>query len=256
MPSKPCTDHLGNKFDSQKEMCEHWNISQGTFRRRQQHSWSLEELLCGKNITDHLGNKFDSITDMCQYWDIDRTTFQSRQKLGWSLEKSLCNKKTISPKLCTDHLGNKFDSQRKMCQHWNVEQTTFRNRQRHNWSLEESLCGRQLNKRKKPCIDHLGNKFDSQRKMCQHWNINAETFRDRQNRGWSLLESLGIIPRLKVKNRTSKASFQNYQLTPNITIIDNVPDTDCYFICLINNEDKTIYHRNELINEYIKYNKE
>ena len=129
----------------------------------------------------------------------------------------------------------------------------FEKRQEQWLVARRITCKGQSNK--KQCIDHLGNKFDSQRKMCQHWNINRRTFQDRQKDGWSSAEPLGVIPRLKATTRTSKAPFQNYNLTPNITIIDNVPDTDCYFICLVNNKDKTIYHRNELINEYIKYNK-
>ena len=79
--SKQCVDHLGNKFDSEKEMCQYWNIKPQTFRERQKRSWSLEKSLCEKNnnlksCTDHLGNKFDSITDMCQYWNIGQATFK------------------------------------------------------------------------------------------------------------------------------------------------------------------------------------
>ena len=201
------------------------------------------------SCADHLGNKFASQKEMCQHWNVDQGTFQSRQKQGWSLEKSLCTKAIKRIKSCTDHLGNKFDSQKEMCGYWKIASATFRERQRLGWSLKESLCGKKV-------TDHLGNKFDSETKMCQYWNIGQATFRIRQKRGWSLPESLGIIPKLKVTTRISKASFQNYNLTPNITIIDNVPDTDCYFICLVNNKDKTIYHRQELIDEYIKYSKE
>jgi hypothetical protein len=305
MPSKPCTDHLGNKFDSQKEMCQHWGINIGTFRQRQKLNWSLKESLCGrqlnknkkvcvdhlgnkfdsqrkmcqywkiepsifrarqkqgwslekslckKNVTDHLGNKFDSIKKMCQHWNIKPGTFRERQKRGWSLEKSLCKRQlNKNKKVCVDHLGNKFDSEAKMCQHWNIAQGTFQNRQRHGWSLKKSLCAK--NDNSKSCTDHLENKFDSEKEMCRHWKIRPGTFRARQKLGWSLPESLDVIPRLKVGNRTSKTSFQNYQLTPNITIIDNVPDTDCYFICLVDNKDKTIYHRQELIDKYIEHAK-
>ena len=62
---KQWVDHLGNKFDSETKMCQHWNINQRTFQYRQQHGWSLEESLCakkinnGKTCVDHLGNKFD-----------------------------------------------------------------------------------------------------------------------------------------------------------------------------------------------------
>ena len=195
MPSKPCTDHLGNKFDSITDMCRHWNISQTTFQNRQQRDWSLEESLCNKNnkskpCSDHLGNKFNSQKEMCEYWNINQTTFRNRQKQGWSLKESLCGRRLYkNKKSCVDHLGNKFDSIEKMCQYWKINRATFRNRQKLGWSLEESLCTKAI-KLSKQYTDHLGNKFDSITKMCQYWKIEPSIFRKRQEQGWSLEESL------------------------------------------------------------------
>ena len=43
---------------------------------------------------------------------------------------------------------------------------------------------------KKPCSDHLGNKFDSITDMCKYWNISISTFTSRVNSGWSLKNAL------------------------------------------------------------------
>lgn len=42
------SDHLGNEFSSQKEMCEYWKVNATTFRNRKRKGWSLEEALTGK----------------------------------------------------------------------------------------------------------------------------------------------------------------------------------------------------------------
>lgn len=52
---KPCQDHLGNKFDSMSEMCEHYNITVSAFQNRRRH-YSLEvALTCWKQKKN---NKF------------------------------------------------------------------------------------------------------------------------------------------------------------------------------------------------------
>lgn len=43
--SKKCMDHLGNSYDSQKEMCAAYRISLTNFVHRLERGWSLEEAL-------------------------------------------------------------------------------------------------------------------------------------------------------------------------------------------------------------------
>ena len=42
----------------------------------------------------------------------------------------------------------------------------------------------------KPCIDHLGNKFNSVIEMCKHWNISSKNYNHRIRMGWSVESAL------------------------------------------------------------------
>lgn len=90
-------DHLGNKFSSQKEMCEYWDIPQSVFSARKAARWTVEKCLttpvnkiCIKACVDHLGNKYNSITAMCRAWGIEYSNYYSRvYQRGWSLKNAL-----------------------------------------------------------------------------------------------------------------------------------------------------------------------
>lgn len=89
-------DHLGNKFKSQKEMCEYWGISQSVYSGRVAANWTTERALttpvhqiCIKPCEDHLGNKYNSIVDMCRAWGILYSNYYSRLQRGWSLKETL-----------------------------------------------------------------------------------------------------------------------------------------------------------------------
>ena len=42
------------------------------------------------------------------------------------------------------------------------------------------------------CVDHLGNTFQSERKMCQFYNVNIATYRTRINNGLSVKDALTL----------------------------------------------------------------
>ncbi len=46
--SRPCTDHLGNRFPSVSAMCAHWGVGRSAFYNRLAAGWTLEEALAGK----------------------------------------------------------------------------------------------------------------------------------------------------------------------------------------------------------------
>lgn len=93
----PCTDHLGHKYTSIKEMCKQYNIHPEAFSRRiKVYGWSIEKALTtpvkpngGLKCTDHTGKRFKSITKMCKYHNIERKVFEYRISHGWSLEDAL-----------------------------------------------------------------------------------------------------------------------------------------------------------------------
>ena len=91
-----CTDHLGNKFDSGKEMCDHWNISYPTYTHRIQLNWSQEKALTtpptptSTQITDPFGNRFSSINKLCKKYFVNSNLYlQSIKKYHYSQIEAL-----------------------------------------------------------------------------------------------------------------------------------------------------------------------
>ncbi len=73
-----CTDHLGNKYPTKKEMCLAYGVDPSTLARRLREGCSLEEALLGKyttKVVDHLGNKYPTKKDMCVAYGIYPSTF-------------------------------------------------------------------------------------------------------------------------------------------------------------------------------------
>ena len=195
--SEECYDHLGNRFKSLSLMCKHYNITEKAYLNRLKKGWDIESVLTvpmREGVTDHLGNKFETISDMCKYYGITRDTYASRLALGWDLERILTEPLAIMKKACTDHLGNKYNSIYDICRHYGINSTMFNDRLSRGWTLEQTLTtpARTTNTqhRKKECSDHLGNKFESVNKLCNHYNIAYGVFYSRIKRGWSLEKAL------------------------------------------------------------------
>lgn len=95
---KACTDHLGKRYDSIKDMCNAYNIKVVTFNTRIKNGWSLSDALtkevgergCNrKKCKDHLGNTYSSISRMCLAYGIDTALYRTRLRQGWQLEDVL-----------------------------------------------------------------------------------------------------------------------------------------------------------------------
>lgn len=91
-------DHLGNHYDSLKEMCQHYNINPSVFNKRLNRKWTIEKALITptnkkngkpKIVTDHKGNHYNSIKDMAKSYNINDKKLYSRINSGWSIEKAL-----------------------------------------------------------------------------------------------------------------------------------------------------------------------
>ena len=192
-----CYDHLGNRFNSIADMCKHWGINIGTYKKRVELGWSIEKILTTpvkaskpkEIIRDHLGNRFTSVSAMCKYYNIGVTTYKSRIKSGWDLERALTTTAEKSQIYCIDHEGNKFESIADMCRYYNISECTYRSRIKNGWSLEKALTTpiKQVTGR---CKDHLGNSFESISEMCKYYGINVGTYMSRMDKGWSLEKAL------------------------------------------------------------------
>ena len=92
---------------------------------------------------------------------------------------------------CTDHTGTTYSSIKEMCAHWGIHPETYTRRIRvYHMSAEEALTTPVKPNGGQACRDHLGTRFRSRSRMCDHWNIDRKLFKYRISHGWSLEDAL------------------------------------------------------------------
>ena len=145
-----CQDHLGNKFESERQMCKQWNIEYSVYHRRvNKFHWDIEEALTGIRkidesnfkYTDHNGNKFPSYREMAEYWSITYDTLIGRLNNGYTLKQALTNTPPQEKLIyaCTDAFNNQFLSKTKMFEYWNVNKQAYETRLKKGCSKLEAL---------------------------------------------------------------------------------------------------------------------
>ena len=145
-------DHLGNKFNSEREMCKYWGISYNTYRARKSGGWSLEKALTtpskksskAKECKDIEGNIFPSITSMAKAYNVTQpalTYYIKKGKTPAEALKHLLTEGKVNRKVF-DHKGTSFSSNTEMAKYYNVNRNTFRDRMKNGWTLEEALTGK------------------------------------------------------------------------------------------------------------------
>ena len=142
-----------------------------------------------KPCKDHLGNEFQSITALCKYYNISVRTYKDRLAKGMSLQEALetPNNKFLPEDKRTDHLGNVYSSIKEMANHYGLALDTYQRRIKNGWSIEKALTEPiDTTKHGKSETDHLGNRFDTIKDMCNHYNITVSAFLIRRKKGYSL----------------------------------------------------------------------
>ena len=188
-------------------MCEHWCISNETFKNRLRRNWSLEKALTeppeSDMCKDHLGHTFSSMKEMCEYWKIDASTYRYRRKQGYTIEQAL----TMPLKSrCYDHLGNTFPNLQTMCDYWNIALQAYKSRIKNGWSQEKALT---TPSKTGKCYDHLGNEFVSIQEMCKHYNISTHTYYVKKRKNISLENILTTPIRHSTKKHTTVDPYGN-----------------------------------------------
>ena len=150
--SKYVTDHLGNKFNTRKDMLKHWGISPTSYQDRLNRGWSMEESLTtpikkkriSQEYTDFKGNVFPTATSMAEEYGVSIVTLLKLLNKGKTPEEAtyLLSQRTSKRGEYVDHLGVKFSSRAKMLETYGVNSATFYKRIEHGWSLEEALTGK------------------------------------------------------------------------------------------------------------------
>ena len=230
--SVKCQDHLGNTFESIKDMCKAYNVNLSAYNGRINLGHTVEEALTGKNIRearnmcqDHLGNIFSSESEMCDAYNVRLVTYLRRKAKGHTIEQCL-GLADIAIKtgnnagiVSVDHKGNTFRSKREMCRYWGIEHSCYDNRILSGMTVEQALTTPIKNTR---CKDHLGNKYMSEAEMCRHYNIPVSTYKFRRENGMSLAEALTSENKaLKIKYKdhlgigyaSKKEMCENYGIT-------------------------------------------
>ncbi len=195
------TDHLGNSFNSEREMCKYWGVGVATYRYRINHNWSKELSLTGtprqsdnnsKKCYDHLGNCFKSISDMCSYWGIEQSTFTHRiNRDKYTLKEALEGRRKTD-EYVYDHLGNKYNSVSEMCKFYKIDRKTFHRRlDKMGMSLKDALTTKCEN-RQVPVTDHKGKVFNNEAEMCRSYGIAVSTYHKRLKSRWPLQNALEI----------------------------------------------------------------
>lgn len=105
-----------------------------------------------KKVKDHLDNEFNSVKEMIEYYNLDYGIYYNRRKLGWSLEKILTTKR-----LTTGRASEKY---------------------------EKNFY--------KKYYDHLGNEYNTLKKMCDCYGIDQTSYIWRINHDWPLKYALTV----------------------------------------------------------------
>jgi hypothetical protein len=253
-----CIDHKGNKFSSVKEMCDYWNIKYSTFLGRRRRGYSIEEALtyAGNDnqfqVKDHLGNIFSSIDEICNHYGITVSMYYQRLNKGWSLEKTLTTRPRYKKKRLneskierTDHNGTTYKSVKDMCKNHGIETLTYLRRLERGWDKEQALTQEiDTTKHGMQMVDPYGKTYPMLKDMLNAYSINMSTYQERNRKGYSLAECLGIVPLLNDK-------IKDYKVNDNFVILEEIEETNddakLFFLCIVNGHE-VIMRRENVIN--------
>lgn len=210
-----CKDHLGNEFNSKKDMCEYYGIDyHHVYWKRLKKGCSLEKILTtpvrkikraenpdrrdkslysssaneyyelykGSNgcCTDHLGNSYVHADSMCRCWGISRNVFFDRLSNGWSLDKALTYHNDVkvpdTDKFVIWVFGEPFPNYEAIDAAYGY--TAGRTSQ-HKDNLEEWLMERQ-----RFFVD--GKLFSTYYALTEEYGLSGPVISGRLSRGWTL----------------------------------------------------------------------
>lgn len=137
------------------------------------------------------GKTYNSISALAKDVGISYNTLVTRLS-NCSVTEAI-NFQSKSAILSRDHLGNDYPSLTAMAKAYNMQEGCLRQRLERGMTIEEALTTpikKWHHSRCVECVDHLGHKFESYRKMCDFWKTKYELFMHRFNNGWSIKDAL------------------------------------------------------------------
>lgn len=204
------TDHLGNSYDTPKDMCAEYGIDLKDFKRLFKSGIALEQILIGNSLSyecsiglsyrellrrnkalyaDRVGNTYKSLKELCTSYGITLFDYFSYIQ-GHSI-------------FFEDKFGNVFRSIYEFCSVYEVsysdavkllESASVTDRP---VIVSETLMKAVFDLRFKycpinyVCVDAHGKVYSNLSEMCKTYEVNISTFLDRLKRGMSLITALG-----------------------------------------------------------------
>lgn len=126
-------DHLGNKFDSITDMCNHYGVSTRLYYDRLSRKYTQQQAL---GIEEKQRKKLYTKEELIKIYNL--TDEQSEIAIILSLNGHQI-KLLASNKLSIDHTGTPHDSFSNMCKAWGKNTSTVRSRLKRGISLSEAL---------------------------------------------------------------------------------------------------------------------
>ncbi len=125
------TDHLGNGYPSDRDMCRAHGVPCNTFYQRLKSGMTLEQALTkkapGKRLapeperTDHHGKIYPSLRAMCGAYGTNPNTYNKRRAAGMTVEQAL----TAEPQAFRDPVdGTEYGTKSDMCGAYGVKPST------------------------------------------------------------------------------------------------------------------------------------
>lgn len=128
-----CQDHLGNEFNSVKDMCASYEITYAVYRKRKAKGYSLKDIL-----TQPMRKNKRNFYHYDKNSNVSYNKYLYRIKHNYTQEKSL-SEASFRNKAAQDHLGNQYASIQDMCCAYNINYRTFSFRIRSGWDIKKAL---------------------------------------------------------------------------------------------------------------------
>lgn len=136
-------DHLGNRFQQQKDMARYWGHTWDTVKRRLDNDWTLKRALetpsntCMNPVRDQNGTMIGYGTQQ-QARNAGICPQQLNRKLQAGVPAiDLHKNRAMTERM--DHLGHIFEQKKAMCDYYDIPVSAFNGRIRQHWSLEAAL---------------------------------------------------------------------------------------------------------------------
>ncbi len=202
-----CEDHLGNKFESIRAMCDYWRIPRTTFFQRRAKGWDLEKCLSpietkrrhtARHVSDGHGNDYESLDAMCAAYDITKQQYIINIRNNLSVQDAL-TARTEKPEHPKDHKGVEYDSINALCRAYGITKTVLRSRLELGWTLAEILENPENHNHYIKSKDHENKRFSSQKAMLDAHGVSYATYTHRIRKGCDIetaltADSLHLIP--------------------------------------------------------------